>query len=487
MAQAGTTLLLLVAVLGAGFPIARAASRTLRLPTATRVALVLAAGLAFVGVVTLVVGHLHALGPWLPFALAGAGILLGLTGLGSSRVLIVDAWRGLRRQFRAYPVPLIAVSAALLVAAVLTFQPPWRIDEVEYHWAAPVAWVDTGGWNDSPYRHVDGFPFMEVLYTAAATQGSYAAAHMLHFSSFLMLGFAVAGIAASLGVKGTGVTAAAALAMPVVWDSSYVGYNDTPVAAFAAVAVATVLASDAARLTPAWLAGGLLAVAVSIKPIGVASVGLLGLMILLRWVFARAAARRGEGPPAPAFSRILLQWVALAVPTAAMLLFWNVRQLVITGFWLGEPTGAPSADALSRLPDLTDRLVAPFLPFVSGVIGSAEPWGGRTAVVIQVLLIPAIVYLIWRRGDALRRFTLALVPAWSSWIVLGLEGVRTRFHVISWALMVVSVRVALEDAQTRFPRLRVWLELLWTLCILAGLADVSLEMFRALTSRWGGQ
>ena len=493
--QLWTAVLLLGAMVGAGAGITAAISRRLEMPTATRIALIGSTGFAFVGVATLVVGHLHLLGPWLPYGLAAAGGVLGALGRRELVETCTRAWRGITRQFRHYPIPLTAVSLALVLAAAATLTRPGRRDEVEYHWPAPLAWAENGGWNDSPFRHVDGFPFMEIVYTSAATQQSYVAAHLLHFAMFLTLGFAVAGVAASMGVRGSGVTAATVLAMPVVWDSAYAAYNDTPVATLTITAVGVVLAAPRDRLAAAAIAGGLLAVATSIKPIAVAGVGMIGLMVLMQFLTDRRST--ADAPvtgsagnqalrTAPRLRTVLLQWVLLAAPVLVTLAFWSLRQLVLTGH-LVDPatTGERSADALSRLPTLVDRIIAPVLPFVSGLIGSMEPWGGRTAVAMQVFLIPALIYVIWRRGAVLRRFALMVLPAWAAWIVLGIATVRTRFHVTSWALIIIGIRVAFEDFCDRRPRARFWLELAWTLCLMLGLADVSFETIRTLRSAVG--
>ena len=187
--QLWTALLLLVAVLGAGGWCAAWVTRRIPLPTASSIALVGASGFAYVGLVTLVAGHLHLLGPWLPYVLAAGGAVLGVLARRVILDLANTAWRGIRRQFKRYPIPLVAVSIALTLALAACFAPPSRRDEIEYHWPAPLAWADAGGWNDSTFRHVDGVPFMEIVYTSAATQQSYVAAHLLHFMMFLVLGF----------------------------------------------------------------------------------------------------------------------------------------------------------------------------------------------------------------------------------------------------------------------------------------------------------
>lgn len=490
IAQLWTAVLLGAAVVGAGAGITSVVSRRLPMPTATRIAMIGAAGLTFIGIATLLVGHLQLLGPWLPYALAGAGLVLGFLGRAELLTSVSNGWRGIAGQFRTHPIPLAAISLCLAVAAVATLAPPSRRDEVEYHWPAPLDWAANGGWSDSPFRHVDAFPFMEILYTAAATQGSYVAAHLLHFGAFITLGFAVAGVATSMGVRGTGVTAAAALAMPVVWDSSYAAYNDTPVATFSVLAVGVVLASPRASLGAVGLAGGLIAVATSAKPTGIVAAGVVGLIVLMRYLFAGSESRANAQPSEKAargpFTRVLVQWLILVAPSILAIAFWSVRQYLYTGNLVDPAVFAePDEYTRSRLPDALDRALAPLLPFVGGIIGAGEPWGGRTGLVIQLFLIPAIIYVIWRRGDVLRRFLLMVVPAWAHWVVLGLAVVRTRFHVISWTMMVVGLRIAAEDFMTRYPRARIWVEIAWTACVLLGLADVSFEMVRHLRGLWG--
>ena len=221
------------------------------------------------------------------------------------------------------------------MAAFATLVPPSRRDEVDYHWPAPLEWAANGGWSDSSFRHVDAFPFMEVVYTAAATQGSYVEAHLLHFGLFLTLGFAVAGVANTMGVRGTGVTAAAALAMPVVWDSAYVAYNDTPVAAFSMLAVGVVIASPRASLGAVGVAAGLIVVATSIKPTGVAAVGVVALVILMRYLFGDGTTQSVRDSPGYTkrgpFSQVVAQWLILAVPSILALAFWSARQYLYTG------------------------------------------------------------------------------------------------------------------------------------------------------------
>lgn len=473
--QIGTAVLLLVAMAGVGIPVAAALGRALGLPTSTRAALVPLSGLTAVGTATLALGHLGLLGPWLPFGLAAGGAVAAFLGRRSGASLLQDVTVGLGAQARRFPVPVWATGGAFALAVTATLAPPFRTDEVEYHWPAAVAWAQAGGWNDSPYRHVDGFPFMEVVYTAAATQGSFVAAHLLHLTTLVALGLAAGGVARALGLTGTAAVGTAAMAMSVVWDGAYVAYNDTAVGAFGAAAVAVVLGARATR-SSLWSAAGLLVVAISIKPSAVAAVGALCLVLVLLRPLGRTYGPRG-------LREVVGSWLVLAVPAVLTLGFWSVRQWAFTGH-LVDPvaTAPPDEIALTMLPTPAEQALAPLMPFVSGVLGAPEPWGGRTSLVVQVFLIPALIYVIWRRGEALRRFTLVAVPAWAHWVVLGLVIVRTRFHILSWVLLVVAVRIAVEDASQRYPRARPWLEAVWAAALVLSLLDVSLETVRLIAA-----
>ena len=155
--------------------------------------------------------------------------------------------------------------------------------------------------------------------------------------------------------------------------------------------------------------------------------------------------------------QLLKGWLVVATPAVLALGFWLTREQLITGDWTNPlDSGTPSADALSRLPTDLQQVLSPLLPFVSGIIGAQEPWGGRTSLVVQVFLLPAVVFSVWRGGEVLRRFALVALPAWAHWVVLGLAIVRTRFHIVSWVMLVVAVRVAIEEASNAYPRSQRW-------------------------------
>lgn len=475
LSQLVTALILLVTVAGFGLVIAAWASQQLELNAPAALSLVPLAGVAMIGSLTLVVGHLGALGDWLPYGLA-------LVGVGTALVRRRDVARFLRRvspsvvgQARAHWAQVTITATAFGLAAVAALAPPTRTDEIQYHWPAPLAWAEAGGWNDSPYRHVDAFPFMEIVYTAAAVQGSYVAAHLLHLTTLLAVGLAAAGVARSLDIRGSAPVAAAAMCMPVVWDGAYVAYNDTAAGAFAVGGAAVALGARR-RPAGALLAAALLSVAVSIKPTAAVAAAAVGLLLLLqehsrrmRWGAALRHVRRF--------------WVTAGAAVLATLIFWSVRLHFYTGHWIDPAwTEEPDAYALTMLPTPLAQALAPLLPFVSGLIGAEEPWGARTALVVQLGLLPALVAAFVWRGQALRRFVTLTLPAWAHWTVLGLAIVRTRFHIFTWVLLVAGVRGALEAASERHPRWSKPLELGWTTAVALGAVDVSIDMVRTIST-----
>lgn len=195
----GLALVVVFGQLSLGAAVAVCVSRACRLGALGVVMLVPLLGLAVVGGVTLVAGHLGLLGAGLPWALAVAGGSMALLDRQGLAEVGKDAWRGAAREWKLAPVSVSAVLLGFALALVASFAPPSRVDEVEYHWAAPVHWVAQGRWVDSPYRHVDGFPLMEIVYTNAATLNSYAGAHLMHLSTLVAV--ACAAMVAARAVK----------------------------------------------------------------------------------------------------------------------------------------------------------------------------------------------------------------------------------------------------------------------------------------------
>lgn len=470
--QLSGAVVLSLTVLSWGLAVTSLAYRRVVLNRAVAGGLVFLIGVAAIGVVTLVAGHLHLLVPRLPWLLLVVG--MGLVAVARRAVgpLVGELRDGAVATWRGFPVLSVLVGLGLLLAFVAGIAEPQRTDEIEYHWPAPVAWAENGGWNASPYRHVNAFPFMEVVYTAAALLNSYVAAHWLHTFTLLGLGLCAAGIAHSVGSPSwVAPLGAATMVMPVTWIQAFAAYNDTAAAAFSVAALAVLLSGRFSRETVA-MSAGLLVVAVSIKPTSIAAVGAIGVVAVLSalWRTYPLSTRRA-----------LASSLILGVVGLATLAFWSVRQHVYTGFWLDPAmTAEPSADALTMLPDADDWKVMPFIPLISGVLGTAEPWGGRTSVLIQLLLVPALVVAVWLRGAVLKRFLVFFVAAYMHWLVLGLAIVRTRFHIMSWALFLVAIVVVMDALLERFPRFQRSARWCWTALVAVALADVLRQTFQVI-------
>lgn len=488
LGQLGTALLLLLGVFGIGVPLGEILRRPLGLSNWTTASAVVLTGIAALGIVTFAVGSVGLLGPWLPFAFAGVGVVFILTRRLLFAQYLSNLARGAVTCFRGSPILTAILAAGSVVAVVASLAAPSRIDEIEYHWPAAVDWAASGMFGPSPYKLVNGYPLMEVIFTAAATQGSYVAAHLLHLITLFALGMAAGGLARTFRLDRPVAAAAGAVVMSVTWTAAYVAYNDTAVGAYTVAAIAIGIGSTTSRRTAAiWVAAGFICIATSMKPTAASGAGLLGLVILCQYIF-----KTGGGSDQPRrFAQVLREWLILAAPTVAVLAFWSVRQYMMTGYFIEPSTSGlltdnaglpPEAAAIVGFPTLQDHLIAPVMPFVFGIIGAGEPWGGRISLALQLFLIPAIAWVLWRRGSVLRRFAVLAVPAWASWIILGLVVVRTRFHIASWVLLVVAARIAIEDAALRYPKLRPYLEFAWTLCIAAGMVDVAVEMVRAIAT-----
>lgn len=464
--QVLTAMLLGLGTCGMGAAFGRWVSRRIALPTSTNAAVSLLLGIAGVGVLTLAIGHLGLLGPWVPWLIAGFGLIAGWPARKDALRFVQRAAAAIAAEARTRPLLAAGAAVAGLTALVATLAPPQRIDEVEYHWPAPLDWAASGGWTDSPFRHVDGFPLMEIIYTAAATQGSYVAAHAMSLLTMVGIGLAAAGMVQSLGLTARLPVAAAAVLMPVVWDGSYAAYNDTPGAAFTIAAAAVAVGIQRPSRAATALISALLAAAISIKPFHVVAVCCVALLLWHR--FRRASLRSSA---------------TMAAVAAATVAFWSVRQWAYTGHLI-DPLmfGGASGEAQARLPSRIQHFLAPIFPFVSGVLGAQEPWGARTSAVLQVFLIPSLVYLVWSGRSAFGRFGVLAGPAYLHWVVLGFVAVRTRFHIFTWVLLVPAVAYAVHHASKRWPRLGPWLDLAWTALVLLGALDVSFEMWRAINT-----
>ncbi len=149
--QLMTTAVLLLALAAPGLSWGAHWGSRLQLPGATALGLGLLVGLTYIGFATLIVGHLQLLGSWLPFGLAVGGLALAWPQRRAAGVLVARFRGSAQFEMRQRPVLAFILLGASLLSIAAALSPPARTDEVQYHWPAPLAWAEAGGWNAS--RH----------------------------------------------------------------------------------------------------------------------------------------------------------------------------------------------------------------------------------------------------------------------------------------------------------------------------------------------
>jgi hypothetical protein len=461
---------LMLAVVGVGHAVRPVVLRHVDVPLATRLAVLLAAGLATCSLLVLALGHAHLLRPWVPWTLAAAGT--GLLVLRRQQVGVEARAlsAGLRRALRRRPVLTAAPLVVLALAGIAALGPSWANDERAYHWAGPLEWAAAGGWTDASVRLVDGPALMHWLYTAAALVPANAASHMLHLLTLVMAALAAAGMAASFGVDGV-PWAAATVAVPAALNTAWVTSNDVAVAGFGLTAGAVLVAGATSRADDGTArAAGLVAAAASATKAFGAGV-LAPLLVLHLGLRGRAALRSRRA------AHDVLWLVVPSVLVLGLLLaraWWMTGSAIDpAGSYLARDPNDPlllSGAAAGRFPTLLDVLVHPVVPFALPLLGQAEPWGGRTGYVL-LALVPALAWSVWCGGLLRRRALVLLGAAAAGWMTWGIVLVKTRFHLLEWVLLAGVVVLALAECEQQRPRWRPWLRAAFAGLVLAGLLD----------------
>jgi hypothetical protein len=458
-----------VAVLAIGLALNRALLRRQCEDPLTEVAAVLGLGIVGYGAAVLVLGLAHLLhrGPLALLTLASIVLFVWVwrSAVGLVRRLGVLAASGLRLEWYTL-VPAIAVFG---VGALAAFRPPQTVDEVQYHWAAPLLWAKAGGLVTSPFKFTNGFDLAEIFYTPEAVFHSSTAAHWSHLTTLLLLSISTAVLARRFGGRGT-LALTAVIAMPAAYIQSYIGYNDVFAASLLVAACAVVVGRPEARTR--WTAGILLAGALSVKPV-------LIFMAPLVALFAASSAHEQSGR-----WNLKEQMRALAptvVPSVAAAIGWLGFTRSRTGHWFqskGLVLGHHGSLALAnghatlRVPSLVNLLEIPFLPMATGVIGAAEPYGGRSSLVLTVFIPVMIVCAVLMDSEARRRLGRLAVPAALVFLESSILVVKTRYLLSLYAVGLAAATVALAWCIVRSPR--DWgFVLLWTfrLLVVIGLLD----------------
>ncbi|MGH7214700.1 MAG: hypothetical protein ACREIT_08050, partial [Tepidisphaeraceae bacterium] len=190
------------------------------------------AGLAILGFGILAAGHLNGLHRAVAYAssaamfvglLASWGHLVGWTRVAASEI---------RGAFRENWFLVLACAGMAVLVVVCGLRAGWWVDEIEYHYAAPLLWAEHGKWVPSPYHNTNGPALAEVLFTFPALFKSDVAAHWMHSTCLLMLAAGCAGLSRRAGGSAIGALAAV-LSVPVVVNQSHVAYSDIAAGGFA--------------------------------------------------------------------------------------------------------------------------------------------------------------------------------------------------------------------------------------------------------------
>lgn len=384
----------------------------------------LAVGLVGLWLIVVAFGHAQLLTRPALGGVLGVGVLAGLgqwrTCVGWASVTKRRVQRSSVRE-RVLAMLLMGTLALLLVSGT---RAPGAQDELDYHWAAPVQWATAEQWIELPLRLTTGPVLAEHLYTVAAVFESPTTAHWLHSVFFVLLVVATALLARRFGGSAL-VAAAAVTAVPALLTQASLAYNDI---AFAAFAVSAALLALTASTQGAYVLTGVLAGAsMATKPVAV--VFLVALLIVVR------CAKRVS------WREVLTAGAGAAAVVGVTLL----HAYLVTGDPIPSSDGAEIARfedeplASGRIPTPSDVLIAPAMPVYASIVGTREPYGGRTGPVMALGLLAVVAGLT----SAAYRHSAGCVIAGLALVLILVNPVvtRTRFHGVTWALIAVAMGV----------------------------------------------
>ena len=154
--------------------------------------------------------------------------------------------------------------------------------------------------------------------------------------------------------------------------------------------------------------------------------------------------------------------VSYSIGVVGSLIIGFTHTFVLTGHFVANnvrsiyPSGSAavaSGAAAGRIPNLFDILLLPINPFITGIIGQHEPYGGRTGLAMLVGL-PVVVMLMCRDRDLKSRMFGFFVLGASTYLVIAPVFIKTRFLLVSWIFFLVAIGVAGEELARRNARLR---------------------------------
>jgi hypothetical protein len=375
-----------------------------------------------------------------------------------------------RWQFNFDSVLMTCIGLTLLLVLVSAIKPPYLTDEVEYHWAAAVAWADAGHWIAVPFRYMSGPCLAEMLYLVGAVFHSSTAAHLTHVLFFVTLIAGCASLARTAG--GSALAAAAGIcATQVFTNQAALGLNDVAFTALSIGGLVALLRTTGSNLRPAIVAASIALVgAVSIKPFAFVVALTYGLTVIV-------IARKASQPKAIKFAAVVM--LLAVVGTTAL---WKLHTKYLTGSFASPPLIMIPADqslaqhqeAVGKWPSLGSFVSLPVVPFITPILGQQEPYGSRTGLI--GIPFALLLCLCWKKMTPQHRL-------WSSVLLgcfliyffsVGAFSVRTRYLSYAWALLVClsAIGVTAARQQWRQPA-RVAVNTFFCLAVIVGIADSS--------------
>ncbi len=448
-------------------------------------AVLMGLGIVILGWEMWLLGHV---GGWSANSMYCSTALVGIAGAIFSLRFFKSDWKRYGKELclpNALPTYQKILLASCVLMTIVIFisgiRAPFLGDELEYHWAGPLFWANTGHWTATPFRLTNGPCLAELLYLIGALLKSSTAAHWTHSLFFLILIAACSGIARRCG--GLAILAAAAcFSTPVMVNQSSVCYSDIAAASLMAggcLALLTTPFKDREwepSINTILTASILLAGAASIKPLlcFFALIGLAGYLAYKTWTGTTDKGNR--------LKKVIVRLLALGLPVLAVFLLWTLHTHALTGkfadtanvMFVKSPDDVfwKTGGAVGRIPSLLDILFLPFVPFITWLIGQQEPYGGRTALVMMPGLIA--LWLLRKNLTNEQRSVCGAVAFTAScyYFLLGPFMIKTRYQMYVWTLLLslaaVGFRLWYDSVPDKYKRA---VSALYCILIFIGMAD----------------
>jgi len=388
-----------------------------RLPTRSRpeaAAFAVALGLGLLGNLFFVAGLFHAFRRGVVLAVLIAAIAIGWHALAALGRNLPSAWLQTHPRGRAMSA---AVAAGTLLLAYPALYPPSGADALMYHLPAARAFASSHALPALTNLRYPVFPqWNELLWGSALLVGDDVLAQLVSYLFLLVLLASLVGLAFRLENRVVGAWAAGLwLSSPILFQLGTMAYVETALAAFATLALASMLAWRETH-EPRWLvvAGALAGFAAATKYPGLFFVAVLPLVVLVEGARGERLAgvtRFGLGAliaAGPWYARLTVLSGNPVWPFLDRIFgdrFWTPGDLA-SAVWTLRREGWPGAPLYA-------------LPW--NLIARQPPGEGRLSPLVFALLPIGVIWVV-RRGWG--RWLVVLIAAYLSFWAATTEQIR---------------------------------------------------------------